>query len=122
MTTKTTHTPGQWTIHTTTFGEAVGVAGPDGCHIASLPGGVSNRDANAHLIASAPDLVAVLRAIVSALGGSRDRNGKVLTTMIAGEPLRRLAIQYSIGSSSDTIEQAVKVADAALAKADGRMP
>lgn len=68
-----------------------------------------------------PDLLAALRAIESALDGKRNRFGKLEHyTCRDTEPLRLLAVKYDVGGSVDVIEQAVKVAAAAIAKAEGR--
>ena len=61
------HTPGPWKVETrTTRGEFVRtthITTPDGSHLANV--GPCNIDANARLIASAPDLLASLCAVLS---------------------------------------------------------
>ena len=62
-----THTPGPWKVETRTrsgeFVRTTHITGPDGAHLANV--GPCNIEANARLIASAPDLLAALKRALS---------------------------------------------------------
>lgn len=71
---------------------------------------------------SAPDAAALrgarleeaLEAITGALDAPRNRFGKLTPDPAQVEPLRKLAVRYAVGGCEDTVDQAVKVARAAL--------
>lgn len=66
VTTNNTHTPGPWILGT--YDHAVhNITGPKGemPFIATIPSGRDNREANARLIAAAPDLLAALQAMMT---------------------------------------------------------
>lgn len=67
------HTQGPWNAKA---GNASwGVHNADGMRIASMNTIFTNQEANAALIASAPDLLAALEAILATWEGPRDRAG-----------------------------------------------
>lgn len=98
--TNVTRTPGPWYAEWRHPDLAVwgGPGGDDDTHVASIygDGTIENADANARLIAAAPDLLDALKAMVASYDGLRDS----LTSPVVLEKLAR--------------------ADAAIAKAEGR--
>jgi hypothetical protein len=69
------------------------------------------------------ELVGVLSTIATVLEAPRDRLGRLDITFgtpagDAREVLRKMAIEFGVAGSSDTMEQCAKVARAALATAE----
>ena len=73
MSDKTKHTPGPWASHA----EVAGVIyGPDGYQVCTTPRTTrreTERDANARLIAAAPDLASALQGIIPAYEAALER-------------------------------------------------
>ena len=100
------HTPGPWRVSMS--GYSVKSNDDDMPIVANNPWGVAMRERdvprwlnNAHLIAAAPDLLAALKAIIAAEESFMADTGC---------------------ECDDEVAQAVEVARAAIAKADGRSP
>ena len=95
----TAHTPGPWRVDAT---RQTAVRGFDGRHVATLEAGSQpTRDADARLIAAAPDLLAALRRVAPWIG-------KLIAD---GGHLQCVAPQDAVG--------ALDQAEAAIAKAKG---
>ena len=72
---------------------------------------------NAHL----SELLDVLKAIATALDGTRNRFGKFEVKSFAQlDPLRLLAMKYGVARADDTMDQVMHVARAAITKAEGK--
>ena len=72
----TTHTPGPWAVERSLAGKTV-ITGPGGAHTLAVvaiafdgAGGLSSMEANAHLIAAAPELLAACIAAEETLDNS----------------------------------------------------
>jgi hypothetical protein len=60
------HTPGPWIIHRPNDSERIDINAESNFYIAEVIGGMTAQEANAHLIAAAPDLLEALEGIASA--------------------------------------------------------
>ena len=101
MTTKSTHTPGPWLVHPDVPGQIVVDDGEGGTFlVAEVERAMQSAegDANARLIAAAPDLLAALRIIAYGIIGRMD------------------------ASYAEVVEGMTDIAKAALARAEGRKP
>jgi hypothetical protein len=61
------HTPGPWVIHRPNDSERIDINAEGSFYIAEVIGGMTAQEANAHLIAAAPDLLEALEEL-EALG------------------------------------------------------
>lgn len=100
----TMHTPGPWGVTITGPG-LLGIEGDDGALVAGVHGG---NDANARLIAAAPDLLAALEAATYALQGVQE--------FLGGYELPSRDAAVAVGDAID----AIGPARAAIAKATGK--
>ena len=108
---ETKHTPGPWHIARETFGEdkrivgdcnVVRMSGPCDAVVVSLGADMAEQNANARLIASAPDVLAALEAIRARTHGEYDH-----PALVAYGPL------------SDVVTDCAIIAHAAIQKARG---
>jgi hypothetical protein len=127
----TEHTLGPWRI---TFdrkypAELAIEAVVDGniVHIALVHGVSTDEEtqANAALIAAAPDLLESARAVAAFLAGPKDRFGRVDPAAnddarAARERIRDLAVRYGMKGSQTYLDQCAAVLSATIAKAEGR--
>ncbi len=111
------HTPGPWKVGGPTGFRNQCAIEPSIC---AVYGAGAELEANAQLIAAAPDLLAALKAIAAALDAPRDRLGGLETTMSHGDALLALRQRYGTGACRDNIDGSVLVARAAIAKAEGK--
>ena len=87
------HTPGPWKVETRTqrgeFVQTSHITTPDGSHLANV--GPCNIDANARLIASAPDMLAFAKRVASWQGNEGGMSGCVWSELIrqASEAIAR---------------------------------
>ena len=76
MNTNAKHTPGKWTTKIRQPGTMLTVENETGEYVCSLLGGDEHKQGNARLIASAPDLLAMLKSAVFYLEANRPK-GKI---------------------------------------------
>lgn len=95
----TKHTPGPWRIGDD---KALVVAGPRGLHIARVATvGMPNSDANARLIAHAPDLLAALRMLIDEMEGCFD-----YTDSLDMNPVIRVSVARAQKLVADVLDNA----------------
>ena len=99
------HTPGPWELDCSGLGAWIMAGGPDGLHVATIPIARDGdwSDANARLIAAAPDMLAALKHILAADEAAMKELAKMGSDQF----------DTSHGSS-------IGLARAAIAKAEGR--
>jgi hypothetical protein len=103
----TKHTPGPWVVHLTTYPDgdpsihvgtpgALAVTPQYVAQVCSWGGPCAEQDANASLIAAAPDLLAACEELVSEFEGQEeDENGDLSRPDTYGLQLARTAIKLA---------------------------